>query len=390
MTRREKWTVGLVIVLIGVLGWMEATAPEPVDWSPSWSRYHDKPYGASLVHERLTDLFPAVHTTHRSIYENVDALNDTAAPPMAHVLLGAQFSPDQVAWSALLERVSAGDQLFVAAAWLGDEVADTLGLDMDVELGAEEVDLRFMGRSPIVQGTFTYDRHFDDRYFTRYDTSRTRVLAVDGASRPVLLQLRWGEGRIVVCSVPLAFTNHHLLKGGNARFMAGALSLLSPLPVLWDEHYKLGRQGDSSPMRYILSQPPLRWAWYLTLVLVVVFLVVRARREQRAIPIVLPPRNASRDQVHTVARLYQEKGDHADLARKMTAYFEEELRERTRPGQVGHDDATARHLAIHTGLEQDELEQRLKTISALSNKERPTPDDLLRLDGLLYDIRERL
>ncbi|MCB0780112.1 MAG: hypothetical protein KDC03_11365, partial [Flavobacteriales bacterium] len=78
MTRREKWTVGLVIVLIGVLGWMEATAPEPVDWSPSWSRYHDKPYGASLVHERLTDLFPAVHTTHRSIYENVDALNDTA------------------------------------------------------------------------------------------------------------------------------------------------------------------------------------------------------------------------------------------------------------------------------------------------------------------------
>ena len=166
----------------------------------------------------------------------------------------------------------------------------------------------------------------------------------------MLLQLRWGEGRIVVCSVPLAFTNHHLLKGGNARFMAGALSLLSPR--CWGRAPQTGPPGRQLPMRFILSPTTLRWAWYLTLVLVVVFLVVRARREQRAIPIVLPPRNASRDQVHTVARLYQEKGDHADLARKMTAYFEEELRERTRPGQVGHDDATARHLAIHTGLER--------------------------------------
>ncbi len=65
----------------------------------------------------------------------------------------------------------------------------------------------------------------------------------------------------------------------------------------------------------------MRWAWFLALTLVVLYIIVYARRQQRAIPVVAPPRNATRDLVHTIGRLYWHKGDHADLARKMIAHF---------------------------------------------------------------------
>ena len=151
---------------IGVLGWMGGPPPQnPWTGRPA-GHGTDKTLwcepGARAAHGPV----PVVHTTHRSIYENVDALNDTAAPPMVHVPWCAVQSSIRWHGNALLT----GSPRAISYSWQRPgwamRVADTLGLDMDVELGARS--------GPALHGpvadrasTFTYDRHFDDRYFTR-------------------------------------------------------------------------------------------------------------------------------------------------------------------------------------------------------------------------------
>ena len=216
------------------------------------------------------------------------------------------------------------------------------------------------------------------------------MLAVVGNARPVLLDMAWGDGRIVLCSVPLAFTNYHLLKDRNAAFLAGALSLLPERPVWWDEHYKVGREEAPTPLRFILTQDPLKLALRMALVLLLLFIAVKARREQRAIPVVMPPANASRELMHTIGRLHWHRGDHATLARSMVAQFKEDVRRRTYLRTFAWDEATTDHLAAKTGLPKDELKRHLAFIQRHETSTHLTEDQILQLSSRLHDLREHL
>jgi len=393
MSRFEKRVVLVLAILIVLLSALEAMAPKPTDWSPSFSQYHRKPYGGQLVHERLKDLFPSVRSVHDPVAvvaQDIMREEDTSTP-LNLIYVNSSFGPDKLNTGLLLELVDQGNEVLIAADHIHGLLADTLHLEMARKnwLAAEDTsDIRFIGEERIAEGVFRFSRGFPGAYFTRFDTSRTRVLAVDGASHPVLLQMGWGTGRIVLCSAPLAFSNYNLLKNRNATFMAGALSVLPPNPVLWDEYYKIGRMEASTPLRYILSQPALRWAWYLTLGLVVLFMVVYARRQQRAIPIVRAPRNATRDLAHTIGRLYWHKGDHAGLAKKMIAHFKEEVRTRTYLRTFAYDESTIAHLSTKTGLTPEDLKQRMEAIRRREQANYLTETDLLALSTELHELRQ--
>lgn len=391
MTKFEKRILLGLGILILVLSLMEAAVPRPTDWSPSYSRYHARPLGASLVHERLKDLFPEVTVTHDAINARARDAEDAPHRPVNRIFVNDHLRFEPEAAELLLRDAHQGDHILVAAEQISGVFADSLHLAMDKVFSfaqADTGDIRFMGKDRIAEGVFRYVRGTSGAHFTGYDTARTRVLAVDGSARPVLLETACGNGRLVLCSTPKAFTNFNLLKQRNATFMAGAFSVLPAWPVVWDEFYKAGRTESSTPLRYILSQPPLRWAWFLALALVVLYILIRARREQRAIPIVAPPRNATRDLVHTIGRLYWHKGDHADLARKMIAHFKEDVRQRTYLRTFAFDDATVAHLAAKTGLDKEGTAARLADIARYETTARITEQELLRLSNELHAFRQ--
>lgn len=396
MNRTEKrMLIGLAGLIIA-LAVFEASIPRPVDWSPSFSRHHTRPYGAKLVYERLTDLFPAVvpvtDPPYLATQQRLSA-GEADIHPVNHLYINNGFQVERGPAENLLALVEAGDHLLIAAEWFAGAFADTLRLDTDrLRWGWTEdtTEIRFLGDPRIAPGVFRFSRGFPGAHFTRYDSSRTRVLAVDGASNPVLLEMAHGAGRIVLCSAPLAFTNHNLLKDRNATFLAGALSVMPEYPVHWDEHLKVGRMEAGTPLRYILSQPALRWAWYLALALVALYMVLHARRRQRAIPVVKPPRNASRELLGNIGRLYWHQADHPDMARRMILHFKEEVKLRTHLRTFAYDQATFHHLAAKTGLPEGEVEQRLRVLEGIEAGNRMNEEQLLRLSNELHDLRQLL
>ncbi|MFZ1692201.1 MAG: DUF4350 domain-containing protein [Flavobacteriales bacterium] len=395
MNRFEKRLLlglGLLIVLLATF---EAMAPKPMDWSWSFSRHHKTPYGAKLFYERLPDLFPEVRPIMDPVVTTADNRlydDEALAQPVNHVFINHHLRLDGYAAEQLLAMVAMGDHAFLAAHWFGSDLGDTLNLrvEQDFTVQDDTSDIRFVGAHRMAPGVFRFARGFPGAHFTSYDTARTRVVAVDGASRPVLLHMTWGDGRIVLCSAPLAFTNYNLLKDRNALFASAALSLLPPRPLWWDEYQKAGRTENTSFFRFLLSQPALKWALYLAELLLVLFTVVYVRRQQRPIPVIAAPVNASRELAHTIGRLYWQKADHAGIARKLIAHFKEDVRARAYLRTFAYDEDTIRHLAAKTGLDIEEMGRRLRALERIENAQHLSEQELLALSNELHDLRKRI
>lgn len=394
MSRFEKRlliSLGLLVLLLSIL---EAAVPEPTDWTPSYSRHKSTPYGSRLVYESVRDLFPQVHPVNEPFYVVAnERLEEGSVTPAAHLLLERAYASSDANTRMVLSLAERGDHFLIAANAFEGLLADTLNLVTGMKSFAMEEDtsdLRFIGEPRIVEGVYRYAHGYPGAHFTSYDTLRTRVLAVDGASRPVLLQMNWGKGGLVLCTAPHAFTNFNLLKNDNGTALAAMLSALPLLPLYWHEYQNANATTSSSPMRFLLSQPSLRWAWMLTLALTLLFILVRARREQRAIPVEEPPRNSTRELMHTLGRLYWGKGDHADMARKMIANLKEDLRQRTYLHAFAYDDATVAHIATKTGLSRTEVTTLLNTIATAEKADRLSEVQLLKLSEQINELRRSI
>ncbi|HNK42174.1 MAG TPA: hypothetical protein PL002_13390, partial [Flavobacteriales bacterium] len=225
----------------------------------------------------------------------------------------------------------------------------------------------------------------------------TEVLAVKektdstGTHRyPVLLRMRWGKGQFYLCTTPNAFTNYALLRPEARHFMEATFALLPDRPVIWDEFYKTGRMESSTPLRFVLDRTPLKRAYWTMIVLLALTILVHARRRQRAIPVLEPVRNTSRDFAETIGRMYYFTGDHADLARKMCLYFKDELRQRLYLRRTVWDEEDIGTVAARTGIPITEWQSAFRLIAHYETAPHVSEEQLMQLNRSLSRLRERI
>ena len=184
-----------------------------------------------------------------------------------------------------------------------------------------------------------------ESYFSEFDTAKTRVLGMNSLRQVTGVAL-YRKGHLHPHTVPLAFTNYFILTGKNKRYVEQALSYLpqNASGLYWDEYYKLGRGGPTTPLRVILSRPALRSAYFLALASIILFLVFQSKRRQRIIPIIEAPRNDSMDFVETVSRVYYNQQNHRNIALKKVTYLLDRFRT---------------HYGLQTQMLDEDFEQRL-------------------------------
>jgi hypothetical protein len=172
---------------------------------------------------------------------------------------------------------------------------------------------------------------------------------------PVALRIPIGKGSITWASTPLLFTNYGILDHDNYIYLFRLLSQLGGLPVVRTEAYT--PTDRESPLRYILSQQPLRWALYLTLTTIALFIFFTARRRQRAIPPVSKPENMSLAFAKQIGTLYAERKNYTDAVVKKYTYFAEELRNALHIDitDVSADRRNLRRIASQTGMEEQQI-----------------------------------
>lgn len=159
----------------------------------------------------------------------------------------------------------------------------------------------------------------------RCDSSRVLVRNREGGA--VVLRLFIGEGELFLVATPLMFTNYGLLDGDNASYAFRLLSYLKDCPVIRTEAYGVNNARSESPLRYLLSRPPLRWALYTSLVTLLLCMIFAARRRQWVIPVVRPPANEMLRFTRLIGNLYYRRKDCKDLLCKKYLYFCNEVKQ---------------------------------------------------------------
>lgn len=206
------------------------------------------------------------------------------------------------------------------------------------------------------------------------------------ASRPV------GRGELVLCAAPWAFTNYGMMDDDGRALVMRVLSEYRDMPVVRTEAYLPKTEArQQTPLRYFLEQPPLRWATYTAVLLLLLFFAFTARRRQRVIPVVNAPDNPNLAFVRQIGSLYWQRHNHNDLLRKALALFADDVRR-----HIGFDmdedgiDETAERLSVYIGVPAEEVKRRIRTATKLSADGVKVSNKELRsaIDGLDDMIRK--
>lgn len=231
--------------------------------------------------------------------------------------------------------------------------------------------------------TAGYDYRLDSLYvgdFTGFDTivdEKERIERIDTFAIkkiPVAVSVPYGKGEVIFVSSPLLFTNYGMLEGNTSVYIFRLMSYLADLPVYRTEAYvKTDAMlvAEQSPFREFIKRPPLRWALYLALLGVVLFMIFTARRRQRVIPIMSKPANRSLEFIQLIGTLYYQRKDHVDLVRKKFKLFAEELRKTAGVdiSDVNTDDREYQLLAEKTGMNSDRLKKVIRQIRLVLHSE---------------------
>ncbi|AYB30892.1 DUF4350 domain-containing protein [Chryseolinea soli] len=386
---KKDWKYLLYICsAFGLFLAVKLLSPKQHDWTITFAQEDRNPYGAYVFNAVLPALFPqGVHHTYKTLYELKDSL-----PKSANVLIVASnFSGSKEDTDVLLDHVNGGGSVFISAHYFYSQFGDTLDLRTS--------DFLFSGNNNLFNQDSSYlkfaspamdtTQHYMFRtgnihnYFTRFDTTRTTVIARNELNQPITLRVKWGKGSFILNSTPMAFTNIYLLNGQNHRFLSNTLSYLPSSPLWWTEYYHLGRREISTPLRFILTTEPLRWAYYITLVALLVFMLFEMKRKQRIIPIIKPLTNTTLDFVHTIGNLYYQRAEHKNIAEKRIHYFADQLRSRYWLTHIVFDEDFVHTLTQKSGKPEEEVRALVNIIAYIQKNKTILADILIEFDERL-------
>ena len=150
---------------------------------------------------------------------------------------------------------------------------------------------------------------------------------------PYFIQFNIGEGKLFLHTNPLLFTNYFLKTERGLEYVSHAMSYLDNGSLYFDERsikpYNSGSENvftNKTQLEFILENKELKWAWYLIIIIGVIYIIFNSKREQRLIPYIAPLKNTSIDFAETIGRLFYYQKDHKFLADRKMKLFLKSLR----------------------------------------------------------------
>lgn len=174
--------------------------------------------------------------------------------------------------------------------------------------------------------------------------------------------LNYGKGKFIILLTALPFTNYFMRTEKGVEYAEKVFAHLPYQTTLWDNTSQIYKpEGDTnhgnsnygdSILYFILQNKPLRWAWYLTLLGILIYAIFHAKRRQNIIPIIEPKENNSLKYVETIGQLYFHDEEHIEIANEMRLQFLNFIRNRYYIKTNEIDDAFYKHLSLKSDIEE--------------------------------------
>lgn len=399
MFRGNRKFIAMILIYVAVIAAITLTVPSAIDWTQTYEKDKKEPYACFILYRQLKDVFPGqeIKTVYQPAYNQMS----TGIKNANYIFIANSIQFDELDFRTLYGSVSDGNYAFLAANIFPATLCDSLGIEVQEDFewndlltqkegeddNKQDYRVRFtnpnLGKSP----EFVFRSNFANSYFSFHDTLLFTVLAVDAKNRPVFVRERIGEGFIYLSCFPQAFTNYYLVNPKTRNFASHSLSYLPVAKVFWDEFYKAGRADESdNPLRYILRTPALKWALCVSLLALLLFVIFRAKRRQRIIPVIAPYQNTTLEFVTTIGRLYFNKADHFDLVTKQRTFWLEYVRTHLLVPTQLLDEEFIRQVSERSAVPETDIRKLVSYLETLQRSQTATEHDVHRLHEMIENF----
>lgn len=399
MSGKHWFIVGIVLFLIAMFV-VEYNLPKKFVWTPTFSRHDKQPFGCAVFDDLVATSLPQdYYLSYESFYQMVE----NGEEPQGILAIAQDMDLTETDVESVFHLAGEGNIVMLVSNSFGKVLEDTLGFSSSYGYFSAAM-LKHYASSLLTRDTLYWvgdSGVYNKRIFRCYpqlcsvkltpasdslgiplvkkwgETIRNRADSAGGDTWvrelvPVALSYPVGDGAIILVATPLLFTNYGMLDADNSDYLFRLLTYFEGLPVVRTEAFSSGAGTEQSPFRYFLSQDPLQWALYLTLLTLLLFMFFTARRRQRVIPIIRRPANKTLEFTELIGTLYYQKKNHADLVRKKFTYFAEHLRRHLQVDveDDSDDPALCSLIARKTGQDEEKIFELFRLLRPVVNGER--------------------
>lgn len=403
MSKKGKIYIVLTALAILVIVVLEYTKPQKVNWFPSYVMHHKIPYGTYIFKEQLERIFPKenINSIDKSPFQFLKQNPDISG---TYIFINNQLDFGEEELNELLNWTAKGNTLFVASEQLSQNLLDTLQIKKRVISNfnnlANKYQLQLVNKHLKPDSLYTFQKDFYMYYYHKIDTLKAKVVGVvdnfSEENKPLkrakinVIKQDFGQGAIILSTFPQAFTNYFLLTNPNQNYTAGLISYINnSKPIYVDAHYKSGKKFFASPLYIMLNNQALKWAYYLLLIAVFMYVIFDGKRKQRAIPIVKPLRNQTLNFTRTIANMYYEKEKHKEIFNHKVNYFFEYIRNHFHLQTTNLDPTFVKQLAARSNNSLEDTKQLLETIQHFQTKMEIKPKELEQINSLIETFKAK-
>ncbi|MGB4844911.1 MAG: DUF4350 domain-containing protein, partial [Ferruginibacter sp.] len=344
----------------------------------TYTKNDKRPFGASIAYSQLDAMFTdnVIRDIKQPFTKTWPNISDTAA---VYICITSKLFVNEEEVDAMLEFIEAGNDLVISAGRIDEILLERIGCNqVYADLSVEEM-LGFMEQTKASSlarpgSYYSYYYYPFRNYFEKIDSSKTKVLGYNNNKHPNSIVYFHGRGRLFLQCEPRALSNYFLLKENNYQYLQHVLAYTHQQPdhVYWDDYYnkllyrKKGKNDNAgfSTFSEIMKHPPLQYAFWIALALLLLYIFFGGKRTQRIIEEVKPNENTTVTFTETIGRLYLQKKDNKNIADKMVTYFNEYIRNTyfLNSNHVNDDFVTV--LSRKSGVEKEKVDTLYRSIAA--------------------------
>ncbi|MEM6805308.1 MAG: DUF4350 domain-containing protein [Bacteroidota bacterium] len=404
LSRKTYFILGGGVLLILILYLIAAASPpkKKIDWKENFEGTKKSPYGSFLLKESLPELLnkDSLKVQEKSLF---DLLALQEHKDVGYIIINDAFLGGQLEVDELLHFVSQGNQMFIAARDFPYQLLDTLDLSR-FEFGEE--DSLKVSISELVNSEHTIRFPAADmNYFVPGEKNEYEILTQHTSGRALLIRYTFGDGSLTLSSTPRIFSNYYMVQAERRTYISSALlPLAKSKEIWWDEYYKVnklrfkGNQGqgggrssggNEGALDYLLSQEGLAWAFWLSLLALLVYAIFEAKRKQRIIPIIDPLPNLTLDFTETVGRLYFRSSAHKEIAEKRIRALLAYIRERYFLKTDRFDEKFIKSLSAKSNIKESDIRLLFRNIERIRSANEISESQLIENDQYINAFYEK-
>lgn len=378
------------------------------DMSASFSIADKNPLGMYTAYHLLLHSFKGYHAetnkkSFNDFYKDYTVYDDSRSGHL-FCIFSRQFYPNSDDVKAMQSFVENGNTLLVSTDVFGEDFLSEFHLQSDdygirmAQMNGEDMtqtSVTAIDSSLDVKAPFSYFFYPMESSIKRAKGYAAQAIGTNHRNDTSAIVFRYGSGRIIAVANPAAFTNYFLLTRNNYQYLQHILSYIPTdiISITWDNYYnasfsqRKGRNNDEgssfSAFQELMKQPPMRWAFWLLLLLAISWIINGLIRRQRIIEVIKPNINSSVEFAETIGRLYLLKKDNKNIALKMITYFLEYVRSRYYISTGKLDDRFTELLATKSGQNITDTENLLKTFQKIKVRDKIADTELLELNSII-------